>query len=78
MDAVALVCELLAVPVVKLDEPDHYEKIIEALQVCANVLLPADAARYTSICDSACSKWPLLLSRLQAVRKQETGSCAVQ
>lgn len=57
-------------------EPDHFDKIVEGVQVVANVLLPDQAARYSRIKNAASALFPSVAARLDAVQKQ-SGGCAI-
>jgi hypothetical protein len=55
----------------QLTEPDHFQKILESLQVCANILLPKKRERYEQMRSTAAILWPQLESQLLQLGKQE-------
>merc|ERR1711991_258055 len=61
----------------KLHEPDHYDKVIDAMQVAANCLLPDQSPRFELMRDTAMVLFPTLEGRLKAIKKKEDG-CVLQ
>lgn len=77
-EAVALVCDLFDQPTLKLEEPDHFDKLVEAVQVAADELLPEQAPRYQALVATASTLYPAMAPRFAAVRKQGGDGCCVQ
>jgi hypothetical protein len=72
-EAVEKVNAMLDYPDLKLHEPDHFDKVIEAMQVAANVLLPDQGPRFELMRNTACLLFPTLNVRLMAIKKKEAG-----
>lgn len=75
-EAVALVQAMLETPQpLKLNEPDHFDKVVEALQLVANIL--GECQRLSEIKFTAASLFPSIADRINSITKREDG-CSLQ
>jgi hypothetical protein len=70
-EAVAQIEQMLDMQIV-CGEEDHWNKIVEGVQVCANELLPDHPQRYNRIKNAAVALFPKVAPRVEAIQKQSS------